>query len=55
MVRSCVLRYRDVADPGLDRPAFARAASGVAWLGPRLAVVQDDAKSQPHKPPRLSG
>jgi hypothetical protein len=37
------LRYRAGADPALDRPAHVRAASGVAWLGAQLAVVQDDA------------
>lgn len=35
--------YRAGADPALDRPAHVRAASGLAWLGDRLAVVQDDA------------
>ena len=43
IVRSCALRYRAAAEPGLDRPAFVRAASGLAWVGTRLAVVQDDA------------
>jgi hypothetical protein len=43
IVRSCALRYRVAADPGLDRLAFVRAASGLAWVGTRLAVVQDDA------------
>ena len=37
------LRYRAGADPSLDRPAHVRAGSGVALLGRRLAVVQDDA------------
>lgn len=37
------LRYDEGADPGLDRPAHVRAGSSVAWLGGRLAVVQDDA------------
>jgi len=37
------LRYRAGADPALDRPAHVRAASGVAWVGELLGVVQDDA------------
>ena len=37
------LRYAVGASPGEDRPAFVRAASGLAWLGDELAVVQDDA------------
>jgi hypothetical protein len=37
------LYYRDGADAALDRPAHVRAASGIAWLGERLALVQDDA------------
>ena len=37
------LRYRAGADPSLDQPAHVRAGSGVALLGRRLAVVQDDA------------
>lgn len=35
--------YRAGADDRLDRPAHVRAASGVAWVGDRLAVIQDDA------------
>ncbi|HEY5925571.1 MAG TPA: hypothetical protein VIV11_27990 [Kofleriaceae bacterium] len=38
-----VLRYDAVAPLGDDRPAHVRAASGMAWLGGRLAVIQDDA------------
>ncbi len=45
--RQTPLRYSDGPDPGLDRPAHVRAASGVAWAetarGPRLCVCQDDA------------
>src|SRR3954467_9843492 len=37
------LRYADGADPALDRPAHVRSASGLAWLGGRLMVIQDDA------------
>ena len=37
------LRYRDAAGPDDDRPDFARAASGLTWLGDTLAIVQDDA------------
>ncbi|MET0340385.1 MAG: hypothetical protein ABW252_05255 [Polyangiales bacterium] len=37
------LLYREGAEPKLDRPAHVRAASGIAWVGQRLAVVQDDA------------
>ena len=37
------LFYRAGADPALDRPAHVRAASGVAWVGELLGVVQDDA------------
>jgi hypothetical protein len=37
------LRYDDVASQGDDRPAHVRAASGLAMVGGRLAVIQDDA------------
>jgi len=37
------LFYAAGADAGLDRPAHVRAGSSLAWLGGRLAVVQDDA------------
>lgn len=37
------LRYAAGADPADDRPGHVRAASAVAWLGGRLAIVQDDA------------
>lgn len=43
IVRQVPLHYRDGADPALDRPAHVRAGSGLAWVGERLAVVQDDA------------
>ncbi|MDB4975673.1 MAG: hypothetical protein JWN48_4014 [Myxococcaceae bacterium] len=35
--------YREGEDAALDRPAHVRAASSLAWVGERLAVVQDDA------------
>jgi hypothetical protein len=37
------LLYRRGADAALDRPAYVRAASAIAWVGERLVVVQDDA------------
>jgi hypothetical protein len=37
------LRYAKGADTRRDRPGHVRAASGLAWLGKRLAVIQDDA------------
>jgi hypothetical protein len=37
------LLYLAGADAALDRPPHVRAASGLAWLGSRLAIVQDDA------------
>lgn len=42
VVRSIPLLYTDGADPALDRPPHVRAASGIAWIGGVLAVVQDD-------------
>jgi hypothetical protein len=38
------LLYAEGADPTLDRPAYVRAASGIAWLGTELVAVQDDAR-----------
>jgi len=43
VVRRVSLTYADGADAATDRPAHVRAASGLAWVGRRLAVVQDDA------------
>src|SRR5688572_15467550 len=43
VVRTTELRYAAGADAALDRPAHLRAGSGIAWVGGRLAVVQDDA------------
>lgn len=37
------MRYAAGADAAHDRPAYVRAASGLAWVGDRLAVIQDDA------------
>lgn len=37
------LRYDEGADEHEDRPAHVRAASGAAWIGERIVVVQDDA------------
>jgi len=43
LVRQLPLRYAAGADHAFDRPAHVRAGSGLAWVGERLAVVQDDA------------
>jgi hypothetical protein len=43
IVRTVPLVYADGADTALDRPAHVRAASGLAWTGGVLAVMQDDA------------
>lgn len=37
------LVYSDPASSALDRPPFVRAASGIAWFGGELAIIQDDA------------
>ncbi len=37
------MRYAGGADATHDRPEHVRAASGLAWVGDRLAVIQDDA------------
>jgi hypothetical protein len=37
------LHYAAGADPSLDRPAHVRAGSSLAWIGARLALIQDDA------------
>lgn len=37
------LLYTSQAAPELLRPAHVRAASGIAWLDDRLAIIQDDA------------
>lgn len=43
VVRRTPLRYRDGPHAGLDRPGHVRAGSGLAHVGGRLVVVQDDA------------
>jgi hypothetical protein len=43
VVRRVALTYAAGADPSLDRPAHVRSASGIARVGGRVAVVQDDA------------
>ena len=43
VVRRTPLRYRDGPHEGLDRPGHVRAGSGLARVGNRLVVVQDDA------------
>jgi hypothetical protein len=43
VLRRMSLTYRAGADPALDRPAYVRAASAMAWVGGRLVIVQDDA------------
>lgn len=43
IVRRARMRYAGGADSAHDRPAHVRAASGIAWLGNQLAVIQDDA------------
>ena len=43
VVRRVPLIYASGADAFTDRPAHVRASSGMAWIGERLAVVQDDA------------
>jgi hypothetical protein len=43
IVRRVRMRYAAGAEALHDRPAHVRAASGLAWLGDRLVVIQDDA------------
>jgi hypothetical protein len=43
VVRRVPMRYAAGADPAIDRPAYVRAASGIAWVGSEVAVIQDDA------------
>src|SRR5215207_8262108 len=43
VVRRVSMRYATGADPATDRPGHVRAASGIAWVGAKLAVIQDDA------------
>ena len=37
------LYYAEGADPSLDRPAYVRAGSSLAWVPGGIAVIQDDA------------
>lgn len=37
------LFYLDGSNSELDRPAYVRSSSGIAWIGSRFVVVQDDA------------
>lgn len=42
IVRSVPIHYGAGADESIDRPSYVRAASSMAWIGNRLALVQDD-------------
>ncbi|MBC7844743.1 MAG: hypothetical protein H7099_20740 [Gemmatimonadaceae bacterium] len=42
IVRRVPMHYAGGADDESDRPAFVRAASSMAWVGARVALVQDD-------------
>lgn len=42
-MRRVPLWYAEGADVSIDRPAHVRGASGLAWAGDKLAVIQDDA------------
>src|SRR5687768_4452657 len=42
-VRRVAMHYAGGADQTIDRPAHVRAASGIAWVGATVAVIQDDA------------
>lgn len=42
VVRQVPLHYSKGADATIDRSAHVRAASGLDWVGDKLAVVQDD-------------
>ncbi|HZO14613.1 MAG TPA: hypothetical protein VFB62_15175 [Polyangiaceae bacterium] len=43
VLRRFEVAYAEGASVDEDRPAFVRAASGIAWVGDELAIVQDDA------------
>ena len=43
IVRRLPMHYPAGADPSTDRPGHVRAASGLASVGRRIAVIQDDA------------
>jgi hypothetical protein len=42
IIRRVAMHYADGADETLDRPGHVRAASSMAWIGERVALVQDD-------------
>ena len=42
IVRRVELHYSEGADASVDRPGHVRAASSMAWVGNRVALVQDD-------------
>jgi hypothetical protein len=42
IVRRVPMHYAGGADATTDRPAHVRAASSMAWVGSRVALVQDD-------------
>ena len=44
-VRRVAMRYAGGADPATDRPAHVRAASGIAWVGAKVAVIQATIRS----------
>ena len=43
LTRRVPLHYSDGADEAVDRPRHVRAGSSLAWVGGRLALIQDDA------------
>src|SRR5688572_4089605 len=43
IVGRLAIRYAAGAHAADDRPEYVRAASGLTWVGDRLAVIQDDA------------
>ena len=42
IIRRVAMHYAEGADEGVDRPGHVRAASSMAWIGERVALVQDD-------------
>ncbi|MCC7053171.1 MAG: hypothetical protein IT355_07865 [Gemmatimonadaceae bacterium] len=42
ITRRVAMHYADGEDAQLDRPGHVRAASSMAWIGGRIALVQDD-------------
>ena len=49
------LYYADGADARLDRPAFIRGGSSLAWIAGRIALIQDDANFLALIDPRSGG